>query len=41
MVLNAVDRDGMMQGMDMDLISRATGAVNTIDRSGWREASPA
>ncbi len=27
-VLNAVDRDGMMQGMDMDLISRAAGAVN-------------
>jgi cyclase len=27
-VLNAVDRDGMMQGMDLDLIGRAAGAVN-------------
>ncbi|MFA5849806.1 MAG: AglZ/HisF2 family acetamidino modification protein [Bacteroidales bacterium] len=27
-VLNAVDRDGMMQGMDLDLISRAAGEVN-------------
>ncbi len=28
MVLNAVDRDGMMQGMDLELIRRAAGAVS-------------
>lgn len=27
-VLNAVDRDGMMQGMDLELIRRAAGAVS-------------
>jgi len=27
-VLNAVDRDGMMQGMDLELIRKAAGAVN-------------